>query len=108
MIQNTGSTANRVGKLVDEVFASTQSASDRDAALQAIKTVFGANIDQRISYQDADKLKESIVLAINATYPSAPDKLLAFMDAIKKPGGGLADNNPLTLHQSQNTYRLNA
>ena len=94
------STAFRVGKLVDDVFANTQSDLDKGAALQAIKTVLGANIDKQTSYQDADKFKESIVRAINTLYLSAPDNFLAFMDAIKKTEVSLADNNPLKLYQS--------
>ncbi|MDX2073366.1 MAG: hypothetical protein SFX19_03250 [Alphaproteobacteria bacterium] len=96
-----GSDVERVGKLVDDVFAPTRLDADKQTALEAIKQVLGKNIEQDISYKDANNLKQRLVQAIDASYSSEPNKFLAFIDAVKKPDVGLAPNNPLVLHQRE-------
>lgn len=104
----SGSTANRVGKLVDDVFAPARSDSDKQAALIAIKQALGENSAHGISYQDTVKLKEALLSAIENVYFSVPDKLSAFMDAVMEPDVDLHPNNPLKLHaeQSQDMARI--
>lgn len=97
------SDALRVGKLVDDVFSTAQLSSKKDASLSAIQQVLSPHLEEKISYQDAESFKASLVKAIEKAYPNAPDKFSAFMEAVKNPDRLSDKNNPLFLHRPQLT-----
>jgi hypothetical protein len=87
----------QVGKLCESMAAGTLSTEQKDVLAEAINVLLGDKLQESLLAENLGKAKESLVQAITATYPDAPDKLEAFLNAL---AGHMGESYPLEAQNS--------
>jgi hypothetical protein len=83
--------------------ADALSAPQKEGLAEAINVLLGSKLQTPLLAENLGAAKDSLVKAIIATYPDAPDKLDAFLKALASHMGG---SYPLETQKSQKTAML--
>ena len=86
-----------MGKFCESMASDTLSAPQKEGLAKAINGLLGNKLQAPLLAENLGTAKDSLVEAITATYPDAPDKLDAFLDALASRMG---TSYPLDTHKS--------